>query len=287
MNNITPILGIQKIISQYSTLAVGFDGVIFDGKNINFSAIKALINAKNMAKNILLISNSSLRITDLIKILKKNNVPLSAFSLIMTAGEIVHFLLKNNSSRIAVSGKKYYKIGEFDDNAIMSGLDFEAVTDLNVADFLFVGGMLRTAETIENYRDILELANSLQKPMLCIGNDINYHINGEICYASGALAEQYAMMGGKIMTFGKPDNFILRYVTESLPILFEDILVIGDNLSTDIKMANISGLDSVLITKGVHKELLGDGYIPDLQRAKDLCSDYMVYPRYLLSELRW
>lgn len=286
MSAISPIVGISKIIGQYSTIIVGFDGVIYDGREFNIAAVKALAKARELGKNIILLSNSDMTINQLVGLLRLNNIPVRIFSLIMTAGEIFFNLLQK-SNRYAFLGKKYFCLGADKNIKILSNKGFENVSDINAADFIFVGGFRDENDTLSGYRDIMQIASALGLPMICIGNDVYAHINGKVCEASGAFAEQYAMMGGKINTIGKPDLSILRYVLETYSKNKEDFVVIGDNLQTDIKMANLYDADSVLITKGIHKEFLGEGYIPDVQKAKELSSDYGVYPKYLISELRW
>lgn len=287
MSTISPLLGISKIMDQYSTVIVGFDGVVYDGQNVSYDAVKALAQARLSGKNVILLSNSAYRVQHIIDILKKHNIPLNVFSLVMTAGEMVRYMLKKKSKKFSRFGKKYYRIGNDTDIAIMSGLDYERVTDINDAEFIFVGGAKNPSDTAEANRATLEYATTLNLPMLCVGNDISNHSKGEICNASGAFAEQYAVMGGEVCTYGKPDQTFLKYVLESFPTDKENLLIVGDNIQTDIKMANLYGADSVLITKGVHINFLGEGYIPDVQRASELAANYEVYPKYVLSDLRW
>lgn len=286
-NMITPLVGISKIINQYSTIVVGFNGVISDGKNISFDAVKALGQAKLAGKNVILLSNSGLRISQIAKILTDHKVPLSIFSQIMTAGEMVHYMLKNKVKNFNISGKKYYQIGQKYDNAIMRGLDFEQTEDINKADFLFVAGGT-PEDTLAKHLPVLSYAVSLNLPMICVGNDISSFDNEQICNAPGAFAEQYATLGGNFITFGKPEVEMLKYALEDFQnVPNSEILMIGDNIQTDIKLAFLYGIDSVLVAKGVHIKFLGEGYIPDVQKAKNLASTYDVYPHYTISELRW
>ena len=286
MSAMSPIVGISKIIGQYSTVVAGFDGVIYDGKTINKEAVKALANARSLGKNVILFSNTDMPIIEVVKILKLQGIPLKIFSLIMTAGEIVYSMLQSKKNS-KFGGKKYFCVGSNKNNYILEKTGYEQVSDINNADFIFVGGLEDENQTLAQYRDIMQIGATLNLPMLCAGNDLFIHINGEVCNGCGSFAEQYAIMGGKIITVGKPDIALLRYVLESFSCAKEDLLIIGDNLQTDIKMANLYDTDSLFITKGIHKEMLGEAYIPDLQKVKDLSADYGVYPKYIISELRW
>ena len=57
-------------------------------------------------------------------------------------------------------------------------------------------------------------------------------------------------MGGDIVYFGKPYPEIYKFCIKKE----KKILVIGDNIRTDIKGANNMGLDSLFITNGIHNK---------------------------------
>ena len=63
------------------------------------------------------------------------------------------------------------------------------------------------------------------------------------------LAEIFKQLGGKVIYFGKPHPEIYKFCVKK----DEKILVIGDNIRTDIKGANNMKFDSLFITNGVHK----------------------------------
>ena len=93
-------------------------------------------------------------------------------------------------------------------------------------------------------------------------------------------------MGGRIITLGKPDAAMFNYCLSALSEA-GNVLVIGDNLATDIKGATILGFDSALISKGVHVNYLGEGYIPDVAKTRELAANFDVSPQYVISNLRW
>ena len=142
--------------------------------------------------------------------------------------------------------------------------------------------------TIDQYMQILEYAASMNIPLICAGNDTSSFQSGKICLAAGAVAEQYAALGGRIITVGKPDPKILSYTLEGMDdISPKNILFIGDNITTDIKGANLVGVDCVLVSKGVHVNFLGEGYIPDVAKTREIANNYDAYPDYVISNLRW
>ena len=65
------------------------------------------------------------------------------------------------------------------------------------------------------------------------------------------------------------------------------MLFIGDSFATDIKAAHLLEADTILISKGIHVNFLGEGYIPDVEKARNLATNFDVYPDYVASGLRW
>ena len=123
-------------------------------------------------------------------------------------------------------------------------------------------------------------------PFVCAGNDTSCFINGKLCLSSGAVAENYAILGGRILTLGKPDVRVVQYALEDIA-QNENILIIGDNVATDIKAASLLGFDSILISKGRHVNFLGEGYIPDVAKTRELSNSYDVSPSCVISAIRW
>ena len=86
--------------------------------------------------------------------------------------------------------------------------------------------------------------------MVCTNPDIIVHRGSRQEYCAGKIAEIFCAMGGEVIYFGKPHPEIYNLCIKKN----EKILVIGDNILTDIKGANNMNLDSLLITGGIHKQ---------------------------------
>ena len=287
MKFIKPIVGISKIIENIDNVICGFNGVLSKGDNINSEALKALMMCIQHGKEVVILSNSYMRINDIVEIIKQGNEELlENIKAIISSGEILHHLLKN-SKHMGIGGKKYYNIGLKSADSIFAGLDYNEVDDIAKADFIYIGSVKNDADTVENYSSELEYANSLGLPLLCVGNDVATYSKGEICLGAGAVAEQYALLGGKVITFGKPDSKLANYVVECFSNKIGKTLFIGDSFTTDMKTANILSADMVLISKGIHVNSLGEGYIPDVEKTRNLAQEYEVYPDYVISGLRW
>lgn len=287
MKLIKPIVSISKVIEGYDAVICGFNGVLSKGNDINFDAMTALQKCAEKGKRVAVLSNSPLRVRELIELMYTANMDLSFLQTVVTAGEVAHYCLKN-LQEFNLPGKKYYNLGNSKSaQAIFDGLDYRAVNTPAAADFVFVADLHHAHTKVEDYTTVLEHACALNLPLLCVGNDVATYKDGETCIGSAAIAEQYAVMGGQITTIGKPSVKILSYVTECFSPKPQKLLFIGDNFATDIKSGEALGADTLLISKGIHVHSLGEGYIPDVEKARNLALHYNVFPDYVSSGLRW
>lgn len=95
-------------------------------------------------------------------------------------------------------------------------------------------------------------------------------------------------LAGGLLPSAKPDQKILSYALEDIPNFApEQTLLIGDNITSDIRAANLAGLHGMLVSKGVHVNYLGEGYIPDVAKTREIAINYDAYPDYVISNLRW
>ena len=70
----------------------------------------------------------------------------------------------------------------------------------------------------------------------------------------------------------------LEYENGTFNVIFrDDASHLGDNIATDIKGANLLGVSSALISKGVHVNFLGEGYIPDVAKTRELATAWNLF----------
>ncbi len=286
MKFIKPIVGISKIIDNYNHIICGLSGVLTKGDGINAEALNALEKCHMNGKEVVVLTNSYMRVKDIAEILKSSNSNiLQNIKAVISAGEVLHYMLKYPQN-FKFKGNKYYNLGLDDAKAIFDGLDFYEVKNISKADFLFMGAVKKDTDIVENYTSELEYGASVGLDFLCVGNDIATYKNGEVCLGAGMLAEQYALLGGNVITLGKPNIKICEYAMECFSGK-NNVLLIGDSFTTDIKISKFLNVDTVLISKGIHVNFLGEGYIPDVEKTRDMAQEYEVYPDYVMSGLRW
>lgn len=272
-----PLKHISRLREDFDTVICGVNGVLTDGHNFFKENIDTLVKVYQSGASIALASNSGQRARDMFMALRRGGVPMNIFYAIITAGEIAHYYLKNNSGL----GKSYFPLTQ-NLYGVMNGLDFTIADSPVLADFIL-------AETSEKGVDVagaqpvLEQALSLRIPLICAGNDTQILTPDGVCDSVGCLAEQYAMMGGKIISFGKPDLRIVSYLTESLKeFLPRRCLCIGDAMATDMRLGAHAGMCNLFMTNGVHriKE-------ENPARVEELCAGYGLNVDYYAEKLVW
>ena len=278
---IKPIVNISRVADAYDAVICGFNGVLHNGVSFIPEAAETLIELYKQGKKTVLLSNSSMRVEEMCRFFYQSGYSPRLFSAIVTAGEILHYRLPTLDL-----GTKYYNLGQQSSESIFEGLNFQSVSSPENADFVFVGNL--PPEGMVACMDNLHHAASLGLPLVCVGNDTSMMDGDDVVVAAGSLAEQYAVWGGKIITTGKPDTQIVEYTLSALnDIDRKRMLFIGDSMPTDIKAASKSGISSCLVTKGIHTNYLGEGYIPDVTKTRELGDMLEAYPDYVISKLRW
>lgn len=268
---------LSRIKDEFDFVICGVNGVFMYGNNADAAAVDALIKLYQSGRKIVLASNSGMRVRDLYYSLKQKDIPMNIFYAMITAGEIAHFYLKNNQKL----GQKYFNLcgGK---SKTAAGLDYSAADSMVMADFII-------AETeycgldIASVTPLLEQALHLHLPFLCIGNNTSLIVPDGVVESVGAVAEQYAMMGGQVIPFGKPDVQIASYLTEGMPgFLAHRCLIIGDCMATDMRMGNNFGAKTLLIGSGVHQIFENID-----RRLSDLSADYGLNVDYFMEKLTW
>ena len=124
---------------------------------------------------------------------------------------------------------------------------------LKDADFILATTISNKMKTLD-YMPILELALKKNIPLICANPDFETLENDSLTICMGTIAELYKSLGGNIFILGKPKKDI--YIESTKQIIELDkskILAVGDSIYHDIQGANSFGVDSLLITSGIHQ----------------------------------
>ena len=102
---------------------------------------------------------------------------------------------------------------------------------------------------------------------------------------AGTLADYYEKIGGKVIYYGKPYKDIYHFCYQLLKNR-DRILVIGDSLGNDIAGAQQQGLDSVLVTSGIHRDVNNKTSI-DIKKLNVLMEKKLIFPNFVMKELKY
>lgn len=268
-----PILpGIEAIAQDHDALILDLWGVIHDGVKAFPGAADTLRRLKAAGKRTCLLSNAPRRGFALVKLMEGMGIGRDLYDHVMSSGEATHTeLLSREDPFFAKLGRRCLHIGPERDRNIYEGLDID-ITGVEKADFILNTGPDSFDETVEDYMPVMRIAAERKLPMVCANPDMVVVREGKRLICAGALAERYAELGGAVAYRGKPDPAIYELCLKLLGVTDRSrVLAVGDAFHTDIAGANAAGINSVLVTGGIHGEELGVGFgqAPDPQRLCD------------------
>ncbi len=159
-----------------------------------------------------------------------------------------------------------FHLGPERDRGIFDGLNIEE-TGIDHAEIVLNSGLFDDdVETPDDYKDRFAEMKARGLLMLCANPDWLVQRNGRLIYCAGAVANEYEKIGGDVIYYGKPMPAIYELVRAAAPDA-KRLLAIGDGLHTDIKGANVAGIDALFIADGIHGEDVGDmspGHLAEL-----------------------
>lgn len=265
---------ISSIIPNYNAFLLDLWGVVHDGGQLYPGVREALAVIKKTGKPVIFVSNAPRRSYRVTSVLSDLGIDPSLYDNVVSSGECGFQYLKRENFPF---GRRYYMISAEKDGGLLSGLDYEQVHDLNAADFILNLGFGTEEQTTEDFTPLLHNAIKLSLPMLCLNPDLEViKISGERFPCAGAIAKNYAALGGKVKWFGKPYLAVYEHAYDLLGnIDKKQILAVGDSLETDIPGAKAFGVDSALVAGGILKDCSVD-------EIKEMIVSLGLRPNYLL-----
>lgn len=244
---------ISSIIPLYNAFILDLWGVIHDGSQLYSGVHETLLALRKSGKKIIFVSNAPRRAFRVAEVLCELGITSDLYDAIVSSGEVGFEWLKYGNS---IFGKNYYFIGAKKDSGLLQGEDFVEVEALEQADFILNLGFGTDEQTAADFSELLENANKLQLPMLCLNPDLEViKITGERFPCAGVLAKHYETIGGKVTWFGKPYIEVYEYAHKLLDNIDKNqILAVGDSLETDIAGAKLFGIASALVSGGILKD---------------------------------
>ncbi len=244
----------EEIADRYDAVFCDVWGVIHNGRRLYPGAAEALSAFRAAGKAVILLTNIPKPRGPIPAQLDRLGFPRSAYDVIVTSGDAIRAELA------ARAPGPMFKIGPPRDASLWEGLGL-AQAPLDTARFVAISGLNDDDETPEAYADVLAAARARELEMLCANPDIVVRVGDHLMWCAGAVARDYAKLGGRVIMAGKPHAPIYALAFEELARLRPDtararVLCIGDGAPTDVRGANDQGLDCLFIASGMHGEAL-------------------------------
>jgi HAD superfamily hydrolase (TIGR01459 family) len=147
-------------------------------------------------------------------------------------------------------------------------------------------------ETPDDYAELLARLRARNLPFICANPDLMVERGERIVWCAGALARDYAQLGGRTLIAGKPFAPIyaaaLKAASEVLgrEMRREEALAVGDGMLTDIKGASDNGIDVLYVSGGVHARDYGHPDEPEPEKLQAFLERHGYHPVATMTKLR-
>ena len=296
MTQIIP--GLATVSARYDAVLCDLWGCLHNGITAFPAAVAALQAFRRQGGRVVLVTNAPRPKSSVVRQLDGMSVPRDAWDEVVTSGDAAQYAMLTGAV-----GRKLHHIGAAKDKpfftdfaadlaGIAAGEPPFALVPLAEAEGIVCTGLADDLkETPQDYRAALLLAKTHDLPMLCANPDIVVHWGDRLLYCAGALARDYAAMGGRVLYFGKPHPPIYDLARRRLAALGlgDDaaLLAIGDGIATDIQGAVAEGMDCLFITGGIDASAFGgDSANPDKALLESWLADRMLSPTFAIGYLQ-
>ena len=292
MSLVNNIKSLSDIVEQYEAFILDQWGVMHDGFKGYPDAISCIKKLIELDKKLIIISNSSKRKKTTIKKLPKLGFNPNNFIEVMTSGEMIwQCLYTRTDPLIKKLSKNCYYLSDLknkDELEFKDGLNFNFVKDINKADFILACSINKNYTTLD-YVPLIKQAIENNILFICANPDFETietsSINSNICM--GTIAKLYNDLGGDVFMLGKPNTKIYLEATKNIKeIKKSKILAIGDSVHHDIQGAINFGIDSLLISSGLHS-LEFDNENPKWKANTKKMLKYEKTPTFLCSKFKF
>ncbi len=275
------LASVDEIADGYDAVFCDVWGVIHNGRQVFPGAAAALQRLRRAGKLVVLLTNVPKPRGSIPGQLDRLGLPRDCWDAIVTSGDAIR------NELAARAPGPMYKIGPPHDRSLWEGLglEFSALED---AQFFGISGLDDDRETPEDYSEKLGQARRRDLELLCANPDIVVRVGDQLIWCAGAIARDYAALGGRVVMAGKPHQPIYELARHELATLgvAGKALCIGDGIATDVKGANAQGLDCLFIASGLHGKALWSGGALDAAKVEAALAAEGASARFVMAELR-
>ncbi len=292
MTNIPILTGARHLLPAYDVLLCDVWGVVHNGQAHYAQACDALIRFREGGGRVVLVTNAPRPNPPIRKQLDALGVPREAFDDIVTSGDVtLAFIAAHGNAPV-------HHIGPQRDLSVFETLERQTghappLVSLSEATYVVATGLYNDEDTPDQYDEALAIMRGRDLEFISANPDLIVHIGDNLQYCSGAIAQRYEGIGGRVIQAGKPYAPIYdRALTLAQALLGRAVdksrvLAIGDAIRTDVKGACDFGMDALFITSGVHRDELHPASALDEAAFHQLAASVESRPKAAMTGLRW
>lgn len=245
------IATLDELTGGYRAILCDVWGVVHNGVEAHPAAVAALARARRQGLAIVLITNAPRPYASVEAQLHQLGVTPQAYDRVVTSGDVTRDL-------IAEGPRDVFHIGSDRELTIYDGLDVSLTEESEARVVVCTGLFDDEVETPADYADLLHRLRARDLPMICANPDIVVERGEKLIWCAGALARDYAVLGGRTRIAGKPHRPIYEAALKAAGELVgrelatSEVLAIGDGVMTDVKGASDNGLDVLYVSGGIH-----------------------------------
>lgn len=276
--------GLGSIACGYQAILCDLWGVVHDGVRAHPAATEALAAFRAAGGRVVFISNFPRPSSELAPLLLSMGARADCFDTIVSSGDVTLELMRERG------GAGLFHIGSARDVALFEQADADRRVPLAEASYVVCTGLAQMeTETPADYADVIDEIARRGLEMVCANPDLVVHRGDALLWCAGALAAGLVQRGGTVVHAGKPHPEIYARALSHLADIPRDrVLAIGDALATDVAGATRAGLDTLLVTRGIHRdELHPGGGALDRDALQRLIRQHQVAPMATLPDLAW
>jgi HAD superfamily hydrolase (TIGR01459 family) len=230
---------------KYRLILCDVWGVVHDGVALYPGAEARLSQWRRDGRCVVLITNAPRTADAVEKQLARIGLSHNAYDFVATSGEA-------GIEALNALGRPVGFVGTAGDRVILEGRGVRIAEDEDFAE-LACTGIMEGRPSAEDYRVDLERWAARDVEMHCLNPDRMVIRGGVPEACAGAIADLYAMLGGRVTWYGKPFPAIYAHALHRAgdpPT--DEVLAVGDGLQTDILGAARMGFDTVFVRGGIH-----------------------------------
>jgi HAD superfamily hydrolase (TIGR01450 family) len=240
-------------------------GVLHNGERAFEQAAKALEEARKRGLAVVMITNSPRPHEGVEEQFATIGVPTAAWDRVVTSGDVTQELVRQGPRLV-------FHLGPDRDLNFYDGLNVELVEEFEANSVVCTGLLDDEIETPDDYAEMLRRMRARNLPMVCANPDIVVERGDRIIWCAGALARDYALLGGRTIVAGKPHAPIYAAALKAAGAVLgrevrrDEALAIGDGMLTDVKGAADNGIDVLYVSGGVHARDYGHPDEPEPEK---------------------